>query len=92
MIAELTTNDMIREAQEQLGLTATNKEIKHWCDSKYNVIPMSQAIYSCLGSESSRIAETFTAKEVSDGKKFIKKGFEGNYDRAYQVIRLIGTF
>ena len=92
MIKDISTNQMIRNAQENLGITSSNRDIKAWCQENYNIRPLSQAIYACLGSESERIAETFTAKEVSDGKKFIRNKFNGDYDRAYQAIRLIGSF
>ena len=90
MINTPNTHDMIREAVSILGNEATNREIKLYCDDKYGVKPISQTIYSCLGSEWSRTAESISAKELSDSKRFVRTKFSGDKDKAIRVINLIG--
>ena len=84
------THEMIREAQSALGTDATNKDIKQYCKDNYGVEPISQTIYSAIGSEYSRQAERITAKELSDSKKFVRKSFDGDKDKAAFAIGLIG--
>lgn len=86
------TNEMIREAQLSIGRDASNKDIKLYCSSKYGVQPLSQAIYSCLGSEYSRKAERVTVRELSDCKRFIRKTFDGDMERAYLALELVEDF
>lgn len=90
MIKQLSTHEMIRNAQTDLGVDASNKEIKKYCEDNYGVTPISQTIYSAIGSEYSRQAERITAKELSDSKKFVRKSFDGDKEKAAFAIGLIG--
>ncbi len=90
MITKPTTHNMIREAQKHLGNDVSNKDVKQYCYENYGVSPMSQTIYSAIGSEWSRAAENISAKELVDSKKFVKRTFKGDKEKAHLAIDLIG--
>tara|TARA_Y100000592_G_scaffold98975_1_gene173536 strand:+ start:216 stop:497 length:282 start_codon:yes stop_codon:yes gene_type:complete len=92
MIRQLSKHEMIREAQDVLGKDASNKQIKQYCNDNFGVTPISQTIYSAIGSEFSRSAESISAKELCDSKKFVKKTFNGDRDKAHLAIDLVGRF
>jgi hypothetical protein len=85
------THQMIREAKSELGNAVTNKQVKEYCFSKYGVKPLSQTIYSAIGSEWSRSAERISAQELLDSKRFVRHSFNGDKDKALLAIDLAGN-
>lgn len=84
-----STHDKIREALSVIGNDATNKQIKEYCQEHFGMTPISQTIYSCIGSEWGRQAERLSAKELSDSKKFVRSKFEGDTSKAIFAISMI---
>lgn len=89
MPTKQSTSSMIREAQFDLGSHATNQQIKDYCNEKYGLTPISQTIYSAIGSEWSRRADNISVKELSDIKIFIRKKFNGDKDKAIIALNII---
>ena len=81
---------MIREAQTDIGADATNKEIKEYCTTKYGITPISQTIYSAIGSEWSRTADNVSARELADSKRFVRQKFNGDKNKAILALNIIG--
>ena len=90
MIAKQSTSAMIREAQTDIGSCATNSEIKAYCTKKFGITPISQTIYSAIGSEWSRTADNVSARELADSKRFVRQKFDGDKDKAILAINIIG--
>ncbi|MCH2200220.1 MAG: hypothetical protein MK081_15720 [Flavobacteriales bacterium] len=89
MSKQLKTHDMIREAQSHLGSDASNKDIKDYCSANYGVSPISQTIYSAIGSEWSRSADRLSARELADSRAFVRTKFNGDSDKAVFAINMI---
>jgi hypothetical protein len=86
-----TTNAMIREAHTELGFSALNKDIKDYCKTNFGIVPLSQQIYGVLGAEFERLSEAYSARQLAQTKKHIKQNFDGDFDRAYSAMKLVGS-
>ena len=84
-----STHKMIREAQDNLGNDVSNKDVKKYCYEKYGITPLSQTIYSAIGSEWSRSADNISARELVDSKKLLRKTFKGDKKKAHLAIDLV---
>ena len=91
MTEQMTINQMIRQAQKELGLTALNSDIKRYCQTNFGVEPLSQQIYGCLGAEFERLAQSFSARQLTQTRKHINTNFDGDFEHAFGAMKIVGA-
>ena len=89
MQKEKTISSIIREAFGELGVNASNRQIKEYVLEKYKRKVISQTINSAIGTEYSRQANKLTANQLADTKRFIKKHFNNDESGLLSCINLI---
>jgi hypothetical protein len=89
MRKEKTISETIREAFSELGINASNKQIKKYVLDKYKRKVISQTINSAIGTEYSRQANKLTANQLADTKKFVAKTFDGDANGLFTCLNLM---
>ena len=85
----MNKSESIRQASLNLGVKATNKQVKNFCESEYGFRPSSQHVLAALGSERDRLADSYTGRELRDVKKFVGRKFNGDFERLAGAIKVV---